>query len=210
MFATVLYLALAAAAPIDYSPCAHTPEGERPAFDDAHRDETRALIREAVVELGGSETLARYLIAVAAHESSLQRGLIHRLPQDVRGAAAAYRNHRAQLRRLGHPLAGEPRAWLTYGLFGQTSGNFIAELEGADPRALCDAKTSVGVYVRKAQRVAVKLRRILGRTPTWGDLYRAIQRGKLRPDGRRDDWPKLARAHSFDPLRRLTRADLGR
>lgn len=208
MFAPILYLLLAAT-PIDYSPCAHTPDGARPAFDADHQEETRTLIREVVAELGGSETLARYLIAVATHESSLQRGLIHRLPQDVAGARRAYLGQRARLRREGHPLAAEPRVWLTYGLFGMTAAYHYRHLGlHADPRQLCDAAASVRAYVAAARAALPKLRRAV-RRPTLADLYRAIQRGRIRPDGRRDDWPRLARAHGLDPQTPLNTLDFG-
>lgn len=200
--------ALLALSPGYYDPCAHGPDEPAPVYAAGHRDETRRIIRDAVAELGGSPALERYLVAVAVHESGLRRGLVHRLPADVAGARAAWRNRRAALRRAGNPWADEPDAWLTYGLFGATSAYFAEHVPGDDPRLLCDAWSSIVAYVGRARALLPKLRRCHAR-PTWGHLYAAIQLGRPCGRGRRGDFHKLVRAHKIDPMGEVRGRDLG-
>ena len=190
-----LLLAVTAATNHPYRPCAHTPDRPGPPVPSAaSAAEVQAEIRAAVDAIGGSPTFARYLTFVAARESSLRPGVIHVLDNDRAASAAAYRRLRTSHRRAGNPYANRAELWLTYGLFGMNSNYRRAELPDGDPRSLCDLEISVEVYARATRGVLRRMRRCV-RTPTWADVHRAMQRGDLCPDGRRENLP-AAIAHA--------------
>lgn len=186
-------LATLAALQHPYSPCAHAPGQPGPPFPDAAgRAVVRAEIAEAVDGIGGSPTFARYLTVVAARESSLRPGVIHQLGPDRDASATAYRRMRPVYVRSGNPWADHPEVWLTYGLFGQNSNNFVTRLHPrANPRALCKVNVAVAAYALAVQDVIPRMRRRCGiESPTWGDVHRAVQGGKLCPrPGRRSRLP---------------------
>lgn len=191
---TALVLALWAVLSRPFAPCSHAPDEPAPAWPDAEaRAAVKAEIRDVVAELGGSPRLAAYLIVVAARESSLRPGVIH--VGDSGLAAAAYRRLRARHIATGHPFARRPDVWLSYGLFGMNSNYHAASVD--DPRQLCTTRGAVTAYVLAARSVTRRMRRCVSE-PTFGDLHRALQRGKLCPDGRR---PGLARHIAGAPIR---------
>ena len=191
MFAAFL-ATLAALQAAPYQPCSHAPYQPGPpvpATAEA-RAAVRAEIARAVDGIGGSTTFARYLTYIAARESSLRPGVIHVLADDADASAAAYRRLRSAHRRAGNPHADKPELWLTYGLFGLNSNYHARRVHPhADPRALCRVTVSVAAYARAAQDVLRRMRRRCVSSPTWADVHRAIQRGDLCPDGRRENLP---------------------
>lgn len=173
-----------------FAPCGHTPDTPGPAWPDAKgRASVKAEIRSVVAELGGSLSLAAYLIAVAARESSLRPGVIH--VGDSRHAAAAYRRLRPRHIASGHPFAHRPEVWLSYGLFGMNSNYHADEL--ADPRQLCTTRGAVTAYVTASRSALRRMRRCVA-SPTFADVHRAMQRGRLCPDGRRERLPRILAA----------------
>jgi len=74
--------------------CVHDLDTPRPKLTLAEQAETKRLIRAVVASTGGSKDFAAFLVLVASRESSLQRGLVHRLAPDVEGGAAAWRHTR--------------------------------------------------------------------------------------------------------------------
>lgn len=185
-----LLLALSAATSHPYRPCAHLPGQPGPATTAPAQAAVRAEISEAVAGLGGSPAFARYLTHVAARESSLRPGVIHVLEDDQLASEAAYRRLRGAHRRAGNPHADRPELWLTYGLFGMNSNYHARRVHPhADPRTLCRVNVSVAAYALAAKDVLRRMRRSCVRSPTWADVHRAIQRGDLCPDGRRENLP---------------------
>ena len=185
-----LLLAVTAVSSHPYRPCAHLPDQPGPAIPDAAgAAAVRAEIAGVVESLGGSPAFARYLIYIATRESSLRPGVIHQLDEDRGASLAAYRRLGGAHKRAGNPFAELPEVWLTYGLFGLNSNYHSRRLHPrADPRALCKVKVSVATYARAAQDVLRRMRRCAP-SPTWADVHRAIQRGDLCPDGRRERLP---------------------
>lgn len=189
----LLLAALTALQARPYSPCAHAPgEPGPPIPDAAGRAAVRAEIAAAVDKLDGSPAFARYLTVVAARESSFRPGVIHQLDEDRDGSAAAYRRMRPVYLRTGNPYADHPEAWLTYGLFGQNSNNHAWRVHPrANPRSLCKITVAVAAYALAVQDILPRMRRRCGiESPTWGDVHRAVQGGKLCPrPGRRSRLP---------------------
>lgn len=184
MLAAVL-ATLAALQAHPYRPCAHAPDQPGPpvpATAEA-RAAVRAEIAEAVDGIGGSAAFARYLTVVAARESSLRPGVIHVLEEDQDASSAAYLRLRGAHRRAGNPFANRPEVWLTYGLFGLNSNYHARRVHPrADPRALCRVNVSVAAYARAAQDALRRMPRRCGiDAPTWADVHRAVQGGKLCP-----------------------------
>jgi len=190
--------------------CVHDLDTARPRVTVAEQAETVRIIRGAVAELGGSKDFAAFLVLVAARESSLQRGLVHRLPQDLMGSAAAWRHTRALYE--GNPWQGDAERWQTYGLFGMNSNYFTQVWDTqADPLVLCDAVIDVLVYQRAAARVAAKLRRSGACAPSWANIHAAVSGGKLcPPPAMQDRFRRRAARAGIDPDREVTAADLGR
>ena len=173
-----------------YHPCTHTLGEPGPPVTSAGQAAARAEIAAAVESLGGSPTFARYLIYVGARESDLRPGMIHQLDADSRASAAAYRHLRRAHRAAGNPFADRPELWLTFGLFGLNSNYYGRRRDPkADPRELCIAAVAVETYAIAARDVLRRMRRRCVAAPTWADIHRAIQRGDLCPDGRRENLP---------------------
>lgn len=191
-------------------PCAHALDAPRPAFSRAEQVRTARLIRAVVDATGGSDTFADALVLVAQRESSLQPGLVHRLPADTQGSAAAWRHTRGLYE--GNPFAANAERWQTYGLFGMNSNYFTQVWDReADPRVLCDAVVDVLVYQRAAQRIAAKLRRTGACAATWANIHAGVSGGKLcPPEARLADFRRRAITAGIDPDRLVTAADLGR
>ena len=192
------------------SACAHALDAPRPAFSRAEQVQTARLIRAVVDATGGSDEFADMLVLVAKRESSLQPGLVHRLPADTRGSAAAYR-HTRQLYE-GNPFAGDAERWQTYGLFGMNSNYFTQVWDSAaDPQVLCDVVVDVLVYQRAAARILAKLVKTGACAPTWESIHAAVSGGKLcPPPARHADFRRRAVKAGLDPSRLVTPADLGR
>jgi len=191
-------------------PCAHALDAPRPAFSRAEQVRTARLIRAVVDATGGSDTFADVLVLVAQRESSLQPGLVHRLPADTQGSAAAWRHTRGLYE--GNPFAGDARRWQTYGLFGMNSNYFTQVWDkAADPRVLCDAVVDVLVYQRAAQRVLAKMVRTGACAPTWANIHAAVSGGKMCPPlARLADFRYRAARAGIDPERVATPVDIGR
>jgi len=183
MYATVLLIANLLRPPVGpYAPCAHTPDDPGPKTTRARQLEVGAQIRREVERLGGSPMFARYLIHVAARESSLRPGVIHR--KDAELSSAAYRRLRGRHRAAGNPWANQPEVWLTYGLFGMNSNYYGREVNPkADPRLLCDLTYAVQTYAAAARSRLARIRGCGVKIPRWGDIHRAIQGGSVCPDG---------------------------
>ena len=201
---------LLAAALTRPAPCAHALDAPRPRLSRAEQIRTARLIRLVVDETGGSDTFADVLVLVAQRESSLQPGLVHRLPADTRGSAAAWRHTRGLYD--GNPFAADAERWQTYGLFGMNSNYFTQVWDRtADPQVLCDAVVDVLVYQRAAQRIAAKLRRTGACAATWANVHAGVSGGKLcPPEARLADFRRRAIKTGIDPDRLVTPADLGR
>lgn len=173
-----------------FAPCAHGLDEPRPKLTREHKAETAAIIRAVVRETGGDDEFADLLVLVAARESTLQRGLVHRLPADLDANARAWR--RLAPLYQDNPAAAHPTLWQGYGLFGMNAPIFLQIWSrAADPRVLCDAVVDVLVYRTAAERV---LRRAGKSVPcpggrhvlrgTWLEVHGAVSRGTLCP---RDD-----------------------
>lgn len=191
-------------------PCAHALDAPRPAFSRAEQIRTARLIRAVVDATGGSDAFADVLVLVAQRESSLQPGLVHRLPKDMQGSAAAFRRTRGLYK--GNPFAGDAERWQTYGLFGMNS-NYFTQIwdRTADPRVLCDAVVDVLVYQRAAQRMLAKMARTGACAPTWANIHAAVSSGKLcPPEARLSDFRRRSRKAGIDPEQLVTPATLGR
>lgn len=202
----IVALIAAAVLPQHHIRCAHALDEPRPALTRAHQAETVAIIRDVVSAAGGSDEFATVLRVVAARESSLQRGLVHRLDADLTGSSAAWT--RLAPLYAGNPAAGDAARWQTYGLFGMNSAIFtMAWNRLADPRVLCDAVVDVLVYRRAAERV----RRRAGQTVpckdgsthllqgTWTEIHGAVSGGSLCPRPADDDFRWRARRAGVDP-----------
>jgi hypothetical protein len=181
---TLLALAaLAALTQHPYTPCAHTPTTKAPVLSPAAREMVAEEIRAEVAAGGGSPALAAYLVHVARRESQLLPGVIHLHEKDRAAAAAAFARFRGH---PGHQFAGRRELWLSYGLFGQNS-NYHEALP--DPRQLCTVRGAVGAYMKATRSALRRMRSCSTSPPTWGDVHRAIQGGKLCPNGRRQKIP---------------------
>lgn len=190
--------------------CVHDLDTPRPRLTLAEQAETKRVIRAAVAGIGGSKDFAAFLLLVASRESSLQRGLVHRLQPDIEGSAAAWRHTRGLYE--GNPFAADAERWQTFGLFGMNSNYFTAVWDRqADPMVLCDAVVDVLVYQRSAARVAAKLRRTGQCRPTWANIHAAVSGGKMCPPAAKlGPFRRRAARAGFDPDREVTAADLGR
>mgnify|MGYP000087068736 FL=1 len=199
MHATALLLAALLRPPAGpYAPCAHTPDEPGPTTTRAAQLEVGAAIRREVERLGGSPMFARYLIHVAARESSLRPGVIHR--KDAELAAAAYRRLRGRHRAAGNPWANRPEAWLSYGLFGMNSNYWAGEVDPkADPRRLCELTYAVQTYAAAARSRLPRIRSCGVAVPRWGDIHRAIQGGSVCPDGGAERIPAWLAAEPVRP-----------
>lgn len=165
-----------------YYPCAHSPDEPGPRTTRAAQLEVGAAIRREVERIGGSPMFARYLIHVAARESSLRPGVIHR--NDAALADAAYQRLRGRHHAAGNPWAGQREVWLGYGLFGMNSNYWAGEVDPrADPRRLCDLAYAVQTYAAAARSRLPRIRGCGITTPRWEDIHRAIQGGRVCPDG---------------------------
>jgi hypothetical protein len=190
--------------------CVHDLDTPRPRLTLAEQAETKRVIRGAVAGIGGSKTFAAFLVLVASRESSLQRGLVHRLQPDIEGSAAAWRHTRDQYE--GNPFAADAERWQTFGLFGMNSNYFTLVWDRqADPMVLCDAVVDVLVYQRSAARVAAKMRRTGACAPTWANVHAAVSGGDFCPaPATLDRFRRRAARAGIDPDREVTSADLGR
>lgn len=190
--------------------CVHNLDTERPTLTAAEQDETRRIIRAVVAEVGGSRDFAKFLVLVAQRESSLQRGLVHRLAPDVEGSAAAWRRTRDLY--PGNPWADDASRWQTFGLFGMNSNYFTRVWDAtSDPEILCDAVVDVLVYQRAAARIVAKLRRSGACAPTWANVHAAVSSGKLCPGASRvANFRRRAMRAGLDPSDIVTGADLGK
>lgn len=199
-------------------PCAHTLDQPRPAFSAEHQRSTVALIQTTVAGLGGSADFARFLELVARRESTLQRGLVHRLPTDLDGAAAAWARLAPVYHRAGNPVAADPQLWASYGLFGMNSPLFtMVWSPTSDPRVLCDSVVDVVVYRRAAARVLARA----GKTVpckgggshtlagTWTEIHGAVSGGSLCPRPQDADFRRRAARVGLDPDARVRARDLG-
>ena len=194
-------------------PCAHQVDEPRPRVTIDEQAESRRVIRAGVELVGGSDDLRRLMLLVAERESSLQAGVVHRLPQDVAAAGAAWAQARSYHEAADNPHAGDAERWQTYGLFGLNSAYYLRVWDpAADPRLLCDAAVSVLTYRRAAERLWRKLSRAAcrkGQVVTWAVLHTAIARGKLCAEPSAD-FRRRALRRGLDPDGRVTDADLGR
>lgn len=165
-----------------YYPCAHSPDEPGPRTTRAAQLEVGAAIRREVERIGGSPMFARYLIHVAARESSLRPGVIHR--KDAELARAAFQRLRSRHVAAGNPYARIPALWQSYGLFGMNSNYWAGEVDpSADPRKLCDLAHAVQTYAAAARSRLPRIRSCGIATPRWEDIHRAIQGGSVCPDG---------------------------
>jgi len=205
MLPLILTALAAAARP---APCVHELDERRPRLTLAEQAETRRTLRIAVAELGGSRDFAALLELVAARESSLQRGVVHRLGADLDANAAAWRKLRASYE--GNPHIGDASRWQGYGLFGMNAAIFTRVWDPqADPRDLCDPLVDVLVYQRAATRVLAKLERTGKCAPTWANIHAAVSGGKLCPTGGSARFRRRAARAGLDPDRAVTAVDLG-
>lgn len=213
MIAALLLVAAAVAPALRPAPCVHGADEPRLRVTRADQARARRTIDAAVAEVGASADFRRLLVLVAQRETSLQPGVVHRLPADVDAALVAWRRTRHLYAAADNPHAGDPDRWRGYGLFGMNSPYFLQVWDRtADPRVLCDAAVDVLVYRRAATRLLRKLSSATCRTGqpvTWGDLHRAVARGKLC-GGASADFRRRAVRAGLDPGAPVRAADLGR
>ena len=213
MIAALLLVAAAVAPALRPDPCTHGADEPRPRVTRADQARARRTIDAAVAEIDASADFRRLLLLVAQREASLQPGAVHRLPADVDAALAAWRRTRHLYVEAGNPHADDPDRWRGYGLFGMNSPYFLQVWDrAADPRVLCDAAIDVLVYRRAAARLLRRLSSATcraGQPVTWGDLHRAVARGKLC-GGASDDFRQRAVRVGLDPDAPVRAADLGR
>lgn len=201
--------------------CVHGLAEPRPRVTVDGQAHTEAVLAHVVHQLGASQDFHRFLHLVATRESSLQQGLIHRLPDDLVAAASAYR--RTHVLYTNNAFRADPRLWQTYGLFGMNSNYFVQVWDpSAHPRVLCDAVVDVLVY----RRAAVRALRRAGQTvtcqdehgqpfyftipPTWAAIHRIVSGGKVCPsEGLDARFARRARRAGLDPDQRVTLAMLG-
>ena len=206
MLPLILTALAAAARP---APCVHDVDERRPSLTLAEQAETRLTIRVAVGELGGSRDFATLLELVAARESSLQLGVVHRLGADLEANASAWRKLAPSYE--GNPHIGDASRWQGYGLFGMNAAIFTRVWDPqADPRDLCDPFVDVLVYQRAAARVLAKLERTGRCAPTWANIHAAVSGGKLCPAGGSPRFRRRADRMGLDPDDEVRAADLGR
>lgn len=135
--------------------CVHGVADRRPKLTRNEQVRTHRVIAHVAKRLKASDEFHKLLQLVAARESSLQQGLVHRLSPDLEGSYSAWR--KMQKTYEGNPHAADPSLWQTYGLFGMNSNYFTLVWDkGADPRVLCDAIVDVLVYRRAAARMIRK------------------------------------------------------
>ncbi|WAS97558.1 hypothetical protein [Nannocystis punicea] len=172
--------------------CVHGVEDQRPRLTRNEQKRTYAVLAHVVKRLKASDDFLKLLQLVAARESSLQQGLVHRLSPDLEASLQAWRKT-AKLYE-GNPHHAEPEHWQTYGLFGMNSNYFTQVWDNqADPRVLCDAIVDILVYRRAVVRVikkagaAIECTDAAGRRyqhttrATWETVHRAVSGGKLCP-----------------------------
>ncbi|MCY1053831.1 hypothetical protein [Nannocystis sp. SCPEA4] len=172
--------------------CIHGVDEQRPRLTRNEQKRTYAVLAHVVKRLKASDDFLKLLQLVAARESSLQQGLVHRLSPDLEASLAAWRKT-ANLYE-GNPHHAEPDHWQTYGLFGMNSNYFTQVWDNqADPRVLCDAIVDILVYRRAVVRVirkagsAIECTDAQGRRfqhttrATWETVHRAVSGGKLCP-----------------------------
>ena len=172
--------------------CVHGVADRRPKLTRDEQLRTHRVIAHVAKRLKASDEFHKLLQLVAARESSLQQGLVHRLSPDLEGSYSAWR--KMQKTYEGNPHAADPTVWQTYGLFGMNSNYFTLVWDKtADPRILCDAIVDVLVYRRAAVRM---IRKAGGNIvckdeqgkpfnyttkATWETVHRAVSGGKLCP-----------------------------
>ena len=172
--------------------CIHSVSTRRPKLTRNEQVRTHRVIAHVAKRLKASDEFHKLLQLVAARESSLQQGLVHRLSPDLEGSYSAWR--KMQKTYEGNPHAADPSVWQTYGLFGMNSNYFTLVWDKtADPRVLCDAIVDVLVYRRAAARL---IRQAGGNIvckdehgkpfnyttkATWETVHRAVSGGKLCP-----------------------------
>lgn len=172
--------------------CVHGVADRRPKLTRDEQLRTHRVIAHVAKRLKASDEFHKLLQLVAARESSLQQGLVHRLSPDLEGSYSAWR--KMQKTYEGNPHAADPTKWQTYGLFGMNSNYFTLVWDkAADPRILCDAIVDVLVYRRAAARM---IRKAGGNIvckdeqgkpfnyttkATWETVHRAVSGGKLCP-----------------------------
>lgn len=172
--------------------CVHSVSETRPKLTRNEQKRTSAVLAHVVKRLKASDDFHKLLQLIAARESSLQQGLVHRLSPDLEASMQAWRKT-AKLYE-GNPHHADPANWQTYGLFGMNSNYFTLVWDNqADPRVLCDAIVDILVYRRAAARVirksgsAIKCTDANGRSfdyktrATWETIHRAVSGGKLCP-----------------------------
>jgi hypothetical protein len=177
--------------------CVHAVDEQRPKLSRNEQQRTHKVIAHVARRLKASDEFSRLLQLVAARESSMQQGLVHRLSPDLEGSYAAWR--KMQKTYAGNAHAGDPEKWQTYGLFGMNSNYFTLIWDRtADPRVLCDAIVDVLVYRRAAARMIRKAGGNIvckdehGRPydyttrATWETIHRAVSGGKLCPSKREE------------------------
>jgi len=172
--------------------CIHGVDEQRPRLTRNEQKRTYAVLAHVVKRLKASDDFLKLLQLVAARESSLQQGLVHRLSPDLEASLAAWRKT-AKLYE-GNEHHAEPEHWQTYGLFGMNSNYFTQVWDNqADPRVLCDAIVDILVYRRAVVRVIRKAGSAIECTDanghpfqhttraTWEAVHRAVSGGKLCP-----------------------------
>lgn len=172
--------------------CVHGVSEQRPKLTRNEQKRTAAVIAHVVKRLRASDDFGKLLQLVAARESSMQQGLVHRLSPDLEGSLQAWRKTAKFYE--GNPHASDPELWQTYGLFGMNSNYFTRVWDDqADPRVLCDAIVDILVYRRAVARVVKKAGAPIrcqdeqGRTydhvmrATWESVHRAVSGGKMCP-----------------------------
>ena len=172
--------------------CIHTVEGKRPKLTRNEQKRTAAVLAHVVKRMGASPDFGKLLQLIAARESSMQQGLVHRLSPDLEGSLSAWRKTAKHYE--GNPHYPDSSLWQTYGLFGMNSNYFTLVWDNqADPQVLCDAIVDILVYRRAAARVirkagaAIKCTDADGNSfdyrtkATWETIHRAVSGGKLCP-----------------------------
>lgn len=140
------------------------PRFDRKSERRENQKRTKAIIRNTVEVMSGSESLYRFLKLIAMRESSLignnlpfdSMGVVHRLSADQDSAYRSWQMRRDDFK--GNPLISDSSLWKTYGPYGMNTNYALHHFDDmADPRALGDTVAATVTQIVKIAYVAAKL-----------------------------------------------------
>src|SRR5690606_39579007 len=124
---------------------------DRPKLTRNEQKRTAAVLAHVTKRLKASPEFRKLLQLIAARESSMQQGLVHRLSPDLEGSLQAWRKTGKHYE--GNPHYPDASRWQTYGLFAMNSNYFTLVWDNqTDPPVLSDALADILLYRRAAPR----------------------------------------------------------